>query len=95
MEEIKTQLKQELADVTWDSLMPHSKRDAIIIVNEALNLIDVGMAIAKDETMPVQHWISEALIRKPSVEELSQWNSDSTKEFSTLIVQPFVLIQEV
>jgi hypothetical protein len=95
MEEIKTQLSQEIADVAWESIKPHAQRDAVIVVNSGLDLIEVGMAIAEDRTMTVQHWIAEALIRKPSAIELSQWNDKPSKEFSALIIQPFVLVQEV
>jgi hypothetical protein len=59
-----------------------------------LDLLDVGVAIAQDDTLSVQHWISEQLLHKPSPEQLADWNSDQTKRFQALIVQPFVLVKE-
>ena len=94
MEDIKTRLTQDLADVDWNEIKPHAQRDAVIIVNENLDILDVGVAIAQDDTAAVQHWITEQLIKKPSTQELSQWNVNPGQLFKTLIVQPFVLVQE-
>ncbi len=94
MSDIKTKLIEEIADVDWCELIPHAQRDAIIIVNKDLDLIEVGLAIANDDALLVQNWISEQLIRKPLVEELGDWNSQPHKQFTTVIIQPFVLIKE-
>jgi len=95
MSDINLQLKEEKAEVSWSDLIPHAQRDAIILVNENLDLIRVGEAIAKDESLLVQHWISEQLIRKPLQIELSNWNGQPETQFTTIIVQPFVLIQAI
>ncbi|MBR8828053.1 MAG: DUF2288 family protein [Gomphosphaeria aponina SAG 52.96 = DSM 107014] len=89
---IKTQLIEELADSQWSDIAPHAKRDGVIVVNESLDLVEVGMAIASNNVQLVQRWISEDFIHKPSAEELSHWNQTPDKKFSTLIVQPFVLV---
>ena len=94
MEDPKTQLAKELAAMEWQTIIPHAKRDAVIFVSEYLNLLNVGLAIAQDDTLSVQHWISEQLIHKPNDEQLGSWNDSPNKQFSTLIVQPFVLIQD-
>ena len=93
MSDIKAQLTQDLAPMDWETLMPHAKRDAIIVVDTALDLVEVGLAIAEDRANSVQNWISELLIRKPLAEELTAWNQSPSREFMTLIVQPFVLIR--
>lgn len=95
MQDIKTQLEEEKADIEWSDLIPHAQRDALIIVNESLNLVDVGVAIASDDVRMVQNWISEGLIQKPSSEQLGAWNVTPNKKFSALIVQPFVLVARV
>ena len=93
MPDVKQQLAEELASVEWKSLLPHAKRDAVIVVREELNLLDVGVAIAQNDMVSVQSWISQQLIHKPYADELTQWNRELTKPFMTLIVQPFVLVQ--
>ncbi len=95
MTNIKTQLIKDLAPMDWETLIPHVKRDAVIVVDEALDLVEVGMAIAEDNAHLVQNWLSELLLHKPFQDELSSWNSQPKKQFKTLIVQPFVLITAI
>jgi hypothetical protein len=92
MADFKTQLMKDLAPMDWETLIPHAKRDAVIVVDEALDLIEVGCAIAEDNASVVQNWLSELLLHKPSQDELNRWNAQPEKQFNTLIVQPFVLI---
>ncbi|MEO0375277.1 MAG: DUF2288 domain-containing protein [Cyanobacteria bacterium P01_A01_bin.17] len=92
MSDTRTQLADELADIEWRDIIPHSQRDAVIVVTPSLDMLDVGMALANDEVQSVQHLISEQLIYKPSEQELSDWNGEPQKMFQALIVQPFVLI---
>ncbi|MBD0345526.1 MAG: DUF2288 family protein [Coleofasciculus sp. Co-bin14] len=75
-------------------MKPHLQRDVVVVVNPQLDLLDVGVALANDDVVSVQHWISEQLLHKPFAEQLSDWNQDQTKRFHALIVQPYVLIQE-
>jgi hypothetical protein len=92
MSSIAAQLSEERADIEWEALIPHSRRDSIIFVHEGLDLVQVGVAIAQDDTAQVQVWIAEQLIQKPTPQQLSEWNQDPTRSFSTLIIQPYVLI---
>ena len=69
------------------------QRDAVVVVNGNLNLAEVGVAIATNNTQAVERWISEQLIMKPTAEELTLWNREN-KQFTSIIVQPYVLIQD-
>ncbi len=95
MSELRSQLVAALDEAEWDWLEPHAKRDSVIIVSAALNLIDVAEAIANDNVIYVQRWIAEALIQKPSPDQLSNWQQNRAKRFNALIVQPYVLVQEL
>jgi hypothetical protein len=94
MQNLRSELAESLDEAEWNWLKPHVQRDAVVVVDRALDLLDVGVALASDDVLSVQHWISEQLIRKPSQEQLSDWNGDQTKRFQALIVQPYVLVQE-
>ncbi|MEL6437877.1 MAG: DUF2288 domain-containing protein [Cyanobacteria bacterium J06621_8] len=91
---LKEKLEQDVADISWQDLQPHAKRDAIIIVKPELDLTEVAMAIAEDNTASVQGWISTQSISKPTSQQLTDWNQTLDKQFMALIVQPFVVIQE-
>ena len=95
MEDIRAELQEMLDEAEWNWLQPHADREALVVVGQELDLIDVGVAIASDNVQSVQHWLGEQLIYKPSAEQVADGNVNRSKRFNTLIVQPFVLVQEL
>jgi hypothetical protein len=95
MSDLRTELSSNLDEAEWEWLIPHVQRDAVIVVAQDLDLLDVGVAIASDNISSVQQWIDQQLMAKPSTTQLGNWNSDRTKRFHTLILQPYVLVQEM
>jgi hypothetical protein len=95
MSDLKQQLTEQIAEINWQDLKPHAQRDALIIVDENLDLVEVGCAIAQDQSNLVQNWISEQLIQKPTAQQFSLWNKNVNQKFKTIIVQPFVLVTVV
>lgn len=95
MQDLRAELAESVDIAEWQWLSPHARRDSIIMVDRALDLLDVGVAIANDNVTFVQHWIAESLLQKPSTTQISTWNGDQTRRFKALIVQPYVLVQEV
>ncbi|MGJ5672360.1 MAG: DUF2288 domain-containing protein [Nostochopsis sp.] len=91
---LRAELTESLDEAEWEWLIPHAQRDAVIVVAIGLDILDVGVAIASDKILEVQSWIDEQLIAKPSLDQLGKWNSDRTRRFHTLIIQPYVLVQE-
>jgi hypothetical protein len=94
MSDLRAELAKNIDEAELDWLKPHIQRDVVVVVNPNLDLLDVGVAIANDDTLSIQHWISEQLLHKPFPEQLSNWNSEATKRFQALIVQPYVLVKE-
>lgn len=94
MGNLKDDLAEMMDQADWNALIPHAKRDALIVVTPGLDLLDVGVAIATDRIDIVQGWIGQGLIAKPSQAQLELWNQFPGKQFTALIVQPYVLIQE-
>ncbi|HEY9695269.1 MAG TPA: DUF2288 domain-containing protein [Oculatellaceae cyanobacterium] len=95
MSDLRAELSEAVDQAEWDWLKPHVQREVVVVVSKGLDLIDVGVAIANDNATSIQHWIEEQLIAKPSVAQMAAWNSDRAKRFNALIVQPYVLVQEI
>jgi hypothetical protein len=95
MSDLRTELTANMDEAEWDWLIPHVQRDAVIVVAQGLDLLDVGVAIASDQVSSVQQWIDQQLIAKPSNTQMGIWNGDRSKRFQTLIIQPYVLVQEM
>ncbi len=95
MSDIAERFKSDLAEVTWKDLRIHLQRDAIIIVADELDLIDVASVVAADDKVRVAGWIGDQLLVKPTAEQLEAWESELEKPFRMLIVQPYILVQMV
>ncbi len=95
MSEIVKSFKRDLAEVSWRELKIHLQRDAIIVVATDLDLIDVAVAVAEDEKVLVEAWIAENQLGKPTENQLKQWEEESDNRFKMLIVQPFILVQDI
>lgn len=91
--DLRAELMEMMGPVQWEWLKPHVQRDVVVVVNPDLDLADVGVAIATDNTQAVERWITEQLILKPNAEQLAVWSSGN-KRFTSLIVQPYVLVQD-
>jgi len=87
--------KRDLAEVTWRELKIHLQRDAIIIFSAEIDLIEAAVAVAGDDKNRVESWLAAGQLGKPTAQQLKDWEGETDKLFQMLIVQPFILIQEV
>jgi hypothetical protein len=94
MKDLREQLAEILDEAELEWLKPHIQKDAVIIVVPELDLLDVGVAIASDDTQKIQHWIGEQLLAKPSQEILNRWNANPQQKFQAMIIQPYILVKE-
>ena len=90
---MREKLAPLLGDVFWSDLRPHAARDAVIVVSDSLDLIEVGVAVASNDAAAVGAWIQAGLLTKPTAEDLERWPLTPTARFPSLIVAPFVLIR--
>ena len=95
VQDLQAELAGRMGEAEWDWLMPHAERDALVLVASDLDLVDVAVAIANDESGTVQQWIEQSLIKKPSRTQITDWSKSPSKRFNALILQPYVLIQDV
>ncbi|MGB3201133.1 MAG: DUF2288 domain-containing protein [Nodosilinea sp.] len=93
-QDLKHELEEMVAPADWAWISPHANRGAVVVVDQRLELAEVGAAIATDNVTAVNHWIAEALLTKPSPLQLEIWDQTAKKQFQSLIVQPFVLVQD-
>ncbi|MEM9137693.1 MAG: DUF2288 family protein, partial [Cyanobacteria bacterium P01_F01_bin.42] len=42
---ITAKLSKDLAEIAWNDIKPHAQRDAVIVVNSGLSMVEVGVAI--------------------------------------------------
>ncbi len=95
MSEIIENFQQNLAEVGWRDLRIHMQRDTVILIDAALDLIDIAVAVAADDKDRVNGWIAAGQLLKPTTEQIAAWETTLDKPFRMLIVQPFILAQMV
>lgn len=90
---MREQLAETLGEVFWTDLRAHVARDAVILVAADLDLLDVGEAVASNDTTAVEAWITAGKLTKPTAEELARWPLQADLRFVSLVVAPFVLVR--
>ncbi len=88
-------VKRDLAEVTWRELKIHLQRDAIIVFSAEIDLIEAAVAVADDDKNRVESWLAAGQLGKPTDQQLKNWETETDNLFRMLIVQPFILIQEI
>ncbi len=91
--DLRQTLTESLDEARLDWLAPHLEKDVVIWVDSSLDLVEVGMAIATDDSTNVRRWIEEQFLVKPTPETIGNW--DAYKRFQALIVQPYILIRDL
>ena len=91
----REELALQVDEAEWGWLRPHLERGGIIVISHGLELAVAGVGIAEDNTTAVQGWISSGMLGKPTAEQIGEWDADEGRKFRTLIVSPFILIQEI
>lgn len=89
-----TQPAGEIAAVEWHWLRPHHEQGRLYCVAAGLDLAEVALAVARDDSAAVRGWLAAGTLAKPDADQLARWNADPTRPLNMVIVQPFVLVQE-
>lgn len=90
----KEELALAVVEADWHSLRPHLERGGLIVLARDLDIVEVGVKLAADDTIAIGGWITGGGLTRPSAEQIVAWDGARDKPFSTLIVSPYVLIQE-
>jgi hypothetical protein len=91
--DLRARLAGELGPCEASDLVAHAKRSAVILVNPSLELLEVAVAIAKDEKDSVAVWMSQALLLRPTLDDIAAWEAAPATPFVSVIVRPFVLVR--
>ncbi|MDQ3035620.1 MAG: DUF2288 domain-containing protein [Myxococcota bacterium] len=92
---IRARLEASMGPVQYSDLAAHLKREALFVVAPALSIVTCGVAIATDDASSVERWIMREELRRPTAEEREAWAADAERRWTALVVQPFVLVQDL
>lgn len=91
--DLKEKLEKEILDTNWEPLAPHFARGTVYLLDEDLDIIQVGEAMAMDNVAALQQWLDNGLLSTPTPEEATLFTKDSNIFFKMLIIEPYVLVQ--
>lgn len=93
--ELREKLRGDIQVVGAKELLPHQRRDALLIVRKDVDILDVALAIANDQALEVSGLIEERKVYKPNLGELADWCVDLDLRLQFVILQPYVLAQVI
>lgn len=94
-ENLHDELARQVVETTWDALRSQLARDAVILLDGREDLLTVAVAVARDDKVFIGRLIGEGRLAKPDAAHLAAWETQLDKPFRMVIVQPFVLCQEL
>jgi hypothetical protein len=92
--QIATKLASEVEECSWSMISEHVESGITLLLDKSLDLIEFGVAVAKDDVTKIQSWQQEELFKNAQELDCKEYSSDPHKKFAKfIIVQPFVLLQ--
>lgn len=90
----KEKIKLETAKIHWSELQRFFAKGETIWVSNQLNLVDVAYQFSLDNKRQVQEWLSNKTVTPVPDDLALEWFNSNTKLW-TVVVKPFILVQEV
>jgi len=92
-EELRAHLHGETAKLPWTELEKHFARGVVFKVAKGIDILDVALVIARDDKDTLKIWIDNKEVMAVEVEDAQKWHDTSASLWS-LVVAPFILVQE-
>jgi len=83
----------ETARIAWHELQRFFAQGAVLMVDVSLDLVNVAVFIAEDDSQSLQPLIDKGLVRAPDNDIARAWYAKNT-ELWCVVVAPYVLVQD-
>lgn len=90
---LRAKLNGETAQICWAELQRHFARGVVVRVAGELDIIDVALAMARDDKALFTEWMAKGKVSRASDEDAMDWQQRDPV-FWSLVAAPFVLVQE-
>jgi hypothetical protein len=92
--ELIEQLHLETAKISWLELQRFFASGKVLLINTEQDLLEVAVAMARDDAEALAKWIDELAVKYPSDEQAKIWFQQETILW-TVVVKPWILVQEL
>jgi hypothetical protein len=87
-------INSETARYPWRELQRFFASGAVVAVAPDLDLVEVAISIAKDDTVAVRQWMAEQRIGRVSDLQAQAW-LEADAQLWTVVIKPWILVQQV
>ena len=89
---LRAKINGETSRMQWTELMRFFASGSVVYVSNDLDLVEVAVSIASDDTAAVSQWMAEQRVSKVTDAQASAWlESDAT--LWAVVVKPWILVQ--
>lgn len=93
-EELRAHLHGETSKLPWSELETHFARGVLFNVAKGTDILDVAIVMSRDDTESLKKWIDDKVVIAVEAEDAKKWH-DSSASLWTVVVAPFILVQEI
>lgn len=93
-DELRRRLNSETSKLRWTELQRHYAGGNVVAVDTSLDLIEVAVGIAQDDTESVKKWMADGRLAKLGDIQAAAWQQADV-ELWAVVVKPWVLVQRV
>ena len=82
------------AQIEWKDLEPHFARGELLVVDSALDLVEVAQALIDDDSARVKVWMQNNQLSSASDQQAADWHERNPETLWAVVIRPWVLVQE-
>ena len=91
--ELRTRLLGETARARWSALERFFAQGVLLAVATDLDLIEVGVTLARDDAATFEAWMRDGRVGPVSDAQARAWQADDQLLWA-MVIKPWVLVQE-
>jgi len=92
IESLQAKLERETAKIAWCELQRFFAQGRAIRVAAGMDLIEVALAIGRDDAAQVERWMAAGQIERVSDAQATRWIEADARVWA-VVVRPWVLVQ--
>lgn len=89
---LHAKLNMETAQMPWKELQRHFASGHILYIEDGLDMIDVAVKMAADDTKAITQWVTEQKLGKVTDDQAKKWFEKDALLW-TVVVRPWILVQ--
>lgn len=90
---LRAKLYGETATTRWSDLQRFFAQGRVVRVTADLNLIEVGLALSRDQTDLFRDWLAKGQVALVADQQARAWCATDALLW-TLVIKPWILVQE-